>query len=205
VTLDESRPGAGTIEPGGESGGTPPAAASAALTAIALRTMVVHTVTYFIAGLLAFTLLDYSARFTEPPLSYLMRQTDDPVVAAAVLFQPLRGLLFGLVFYLLRGCIFGRRGGWAVAWAMLVIVGIFSTFGPAPGSLEGLVFTLIPVSQQVFGLIEVIMQALLLSVVTVYWVEHRSNRWLNVVMAVAFVIVLLIPALGLLYLSSSAP
>ena len=207
MTVNPADVYAGAGLPPGGTGPASPAPGTAAeppsLGAIAGRTMVVHTITYFIAGWLAFSLLDYSTRFAEPPLSYLMRQTDDPIVGAAVLFQPIRGLLFGLVFYLLRGCIFGRRLGWAVAWAMLVIVGIFSTFGPSPGSIEGLLFTTIPVATQIGGLIEVIAQALLLSVVTVYWVENRDKRLLNWAMAIAFVIVLVLPVLGLLFAPES--
>jgi hypothetical protein len=164
---------------------------------IALRTIVVHTVTYFAVGLLAFTLFDYTARFADPALSSLMRQTDDPLVAAGPLFQPIRGLLFGIVFYLLREVLFRRRDGWLVMWIMLVFVGILSTFGPAPGSIEGLIYTTLPIRGQLAGLGEVLLQSLLLSVVTFAWVRSSDRKWLNWLMGILFLIVLLLPALGL--------
>ena len=37
-----------------------------------------------------------------------MRRKDDPVLMAGPLFQPIRGVLFGVVFYLLRREYFGR-------------------------------------------------------------------------------------------------
>lgn len=166
--------------------------------AITLRTIVVHTVTYFVVGLIAFTLLDYRARFAEPPLSTFMRPTDDPLVTAGVLFQPLRGLLFGIVFYLLRERLFARPNGWLVAWVMLVSVGIFSTFGPVPGSIEGFVYTTIPLAGQLGGLTEVLTQSLLLSALTIYWVRHPHVRWLNWGLSVLFLVVMLLPVLGLL-------
>jgi hypothetical protein len=165
---------------------------------VTLRTIVVHTITYFIVGFLAFTLLDYTARFAEPPLSLLMRQTDDPLVMAGILFQPLRGLLFGIVFYLLRDSLFQRPRGWLIAWTMLVFVGIFSTFGPAPGSIEGFVYTTIPMEGMLGGLTEVLTQSLLLAVLTVYWVQHPRVRWLNWVLGILFILALLLPVLGLL-------
>ena len=61
---------------------------------IAARTVVVHTVTYFAVGFTAFKLFHYSKKFADPALSSLMRQTDDPLVQAGVLFQPIRGILF---------------------------------------------------------------------------------------------------------------
>jgi uncharacterized membrane protein len=79
-----------------------------------------------------------------------------------------------------------------------VALGILSTFGPAPGSVEGMLYTVIPISQQMTGWLEVVPQALLLSVILFYWVNHPEKRWLNWVMGVIFVVVLLLPALGLL-------
>lgn len=165
---------------------------------VTLKTIVVHTITYFAVGLLAFTIFDYTARFADPALSSFMRQTDDPLVAAGPLFQPIRGLLFGIVFYLLREVLFRRRDGWLVMWIMLVLVGIFSTFGPAPGSIEGLIYTTLPIRGQLAGLSEVLLQSLLLSVVTFVWVRAPERRWLSLLLGILFFIVLLLPALGLL-------
>jgi hypothetical protein len=172
---------------------------------ITLKTIVVHTITYFAVGLLAFTVFDYSTRFADPSLSCLMRQTDDPLVAAGPLFQPIRGFLFGIVFYLLRDVLFRGRGGWLTTWIMLVVVGIFSTFGPTPGSVEGMIYTTLPMRGQLFGLIEVLLQSLLLSTVTTYWVQHPDLRWLNWVLGVLFVIAMLLPTAGLLLGQLSTP
>jgi hypothetical protein len=52
--------------------------------------------------------------------------------------QPLRGLLFGCVFYMLREPFFAGKNGWLAMWAVLVSVGILGTFGAPPGSLEAI-------------------------------------------------------------------
>jgi len=127
-----------------------------------------------------------------------MRQTDDPLVMAGVLFQPIRGLLFGIVFWLLRDTLFLKKNGWLVAWITLVIVGIFSTFGPAPGSLEGLIYTRLPVASQLGGLIEVLVQSMLLSILMIYWVRNSHLKWLNWILIILFFVVLLLPLMGLL-------
>jgi hypothetical protein len=88
---------------------------------------------------------------------------------------------------------------------MLVAVGIFSTFGPTPGSVEGMIYTTLPIRGQLFGLIEVLLQSLLLSVVTAFWVSHANLRWLNWVLGILFIIVLLLPGLGLLLGQVSMP
>ena len=165
---------------------------------ITLKTIVAHTVTYFAVGLLAFTVFDYSARFADPALSSLMRQTNDPLVAAGPLLQPIRGFLFGAVFYLLRNALFRERDGWLRMWIMLVFVGILSTFGPAPGSIEGLIYTTLPLRGQLAGLSEVLLQSPLLSILIFVWVRSRDRQWLNWLLGILFFIALLLPALGLL-------
>jgi hypothetical protein len=164
---------------------------------LTLRTVVVHTVTYFVVGLLAFVLLGYGQRFAEPPLSAYMLQTDDRWVMAGPLFQPLRGILFASVFYFLREQLFGHRHGWLLMWWLLVVLGIFSTFGPAPGSLEGMIYTRLSWQNHVVGLPEGVVQALLLSVVLFYWMRHPEKRWLSWLLGVLFVLVMLLPVLGL--------
>ena len=163
---------------------------------IAVKTIVVHTVTYFITGILALVFLDYANRFADPSVSVLMRPVSDPLVAAGPALQPLRGILFGLVFYLLQREFFERDKGWLLMWVTLVVVGIFSTFGPTPGSIEGLIYTTIPVDFQLLGLIEVILQALLLSVVLYWWVNNPEKKWPNWVLGLAFLLVIVMSILG---------
>ncbi len=168
------------------------------LPTLATKTIVVHTVTYFLMGMLALPLLGYAQAFAKPWMACWMRQTDDPIVMAGTLFQPLRGLFFALAFYPLRELLFGKKKGWLVLWWLLVALGILSTFGPAPGSIEGMIYTVIPISQQVRGWLEVVPQALLLSAILFYWVNHPQKRLLNWLMGALFVVTLMLPALGLL-------
>lgn len=165
---------------------------------ITLKTVITHTVTYFVVGLLAFIVFDYTTRFANPAFRFFLRQTNEPLVAAGPLFQPIRGFLFGIVLYLLREVLFRGRDGWLRMWIMLVFVGIFSTFGPAPGSIEGLIYTTLPVRGQLVGLTEVLLQSLLLSVITYSWVRSRDGRWLNWIMGMLFFIALILPTLGIL-------
>ena len=39
------------------------------LPSLTIKTIVVHTVTYFVAGILAYTLNDYQHMYAQPPLS----------------------------------------------------------------------------------------------------------------------------------------
>jgi hypothetical protein len=126
-----------------------------------------------------------------------MRQFGDPMIAAGPLFQPIRGLLFAIVFYLLREPFFGKKNGWLILWLTLLIVGILSTFGPTPASLEGMIYTQLPFLDHLLYLPEVALRYLL-SVILFYWVNHPEKKWLNWVMGILFVLLMLLPLLALL-------
>jgi hypothetical protein len=127
-----------------------------------------------------------------------MRQSDDLLVRAGPLFQPIRGILFGSIFYLLRDIFFLENNGWLVIWATLVVIGIFSTFAPAPGSIEGFIYTkLTPNKNGIGGMVEVLTQSFLLSVLTYYWVNHSELVWLNWILGIFFMISMFLPILGL--------
>ena len=165
---------------------------------ITLKTIVTHTVTYFLMGLLAFFIFDYTTQYSETSLNLLMRPTTEPIVMAGPLFQPIRGFLFGIAFYLLREVFFGKKLGWLTMWIVLVIIGILSPFGPAPGSIEGMIFTVLPLSSHMMGQLEVYLQSFLLSIIMFYWVNHPEKKWLTWVLIAAFCLVLFLPTLGLL-------
>jgi hypothetical protein len=172
---------------------------------LALRTIIAHTITYFLMGALAAAVLNYADQFARPEMACWMRPISDPMVMAGPLFQPIRGFVFALAFYPLREILFTRKYGWLIMWWLLVAIGILSTFGPAPGSIEGLIYTIIPVREQLRGWLEVIPQALLLSAIVTYWITHPEKRWLNWTLTTVFVILLLLPISGLLFTRSAHP
>jgi hypothetical protein len=168
------------------------------LTGLTLKSAVLHTVTYFLAGLVASNLFHYEGLFAIPSLAGFMRPYDDIWVMVGPLFQPLRGILFALVFYPLRGSLFNRKYGWLTIWGLLVIIGIFSTYGPAPASIEGLLYTQVPLWAHLRGLPEVLLQSLAYSLVLFYWVNHSEKRWITWMLVVMFCILMTFPILGLL-------
>lgn len=166
--------------------------------ALAVKAIIAHTITYYLMGILASTFLNYAERFARPEMSCWMRQLDDPLIMIGPLLQPIRGLIFALAFFPLREILFGRRNGWLILWWLLVALGILSTFGPAPASVEGMIYTVIPISDQLTGWLEVVPQALLLSVILYYWVNHPEKKWLNWVMGAVFFVMNLMLVVGLL-------
>ena len=159
-----------------------------------IKTSIVHTVTYFIVGVIAMTLLDYGQ--TMGTGNSIFRPITEPIVMAGPLFQPIRGVIFALAFYLIRHSIFGNRLGWLKLWWILIALGVLSTFGPAPGSIEAIIYTNQELSINTY--VEVVLQALAFSCILYYWVNNKNLKWLNWVLGIAFALVMLLPTLGLL-------
>ena len=162
-----------------------------------VKASVIHTISYFIMGFLAYTLFDYEHLYAETSLKLLMRPASEPVVMAGPLFQPIRGALFGIVFFLLRESLFRKKSGWLIMWIVLVVLGIIGTFGPTPGSFEGMIYTVLPLQIHLIGLPEIVIQALILSLGVFYWVNHPGKKWLNWTFGIVFFLMLLLPLLGL--------
>jgi hypothetical protein len=157
---------------------------------VIVKTAVVHTVTYVVVGVAAFSLFNYPELIRTTPFGANFRSLEDPVVMAGPLFQPIRGSLFGLIFYLLRVPFFSDRRGWLLMWATLVGIGIFGTFAAPTGSIEGVIYTVVPLSLHVAGLPETLLQSLLLSYVVFQWVAYPQKRWLGRLMWIAFTLVM---------------
>jgi hypothetical protein len=163
---------------------------------LASKTIVAHTLTYVFMGVLASHFLDYAAMYARPDSG--MRSFSSPWVMAGPLFQPLRGLIFASVFHPLRAFIFGRRNGWLLMAWMLIALGILSTFGPASGSIEGMVYTPAPILLQLRGWFEIVPQAILFSGLLCYWVNHPERKWLNWILGGLFFATMAMITLGLL-------
>lgn len=79
------------------------------------------------------------------------------------------------------------------------MTGIISTFAPVPGSIEGFIYTkLTPNKSGIGGMVEVLIQSFLLSVITYYWENHSELIWINWVLIIFFTISMALPILGLL-------
>jgi len=165
---------------------------------ILYRTIVSHTVTYLVTGVVASILLGYATRMIRPDVAPIIRKITDPILMASPLFQPLRATLLAIVFYLLRDVLFGNRKSWMIMWCMLVVIGILTPFSASWGGIEGMIFFNLPLWDHIGGWPEVFSQTLLLSVILTYWVNHPKSKRLSVIMLVGFILTMLLPTINLL-------
>lgn len=159
------------------------------------RVVSTHMITYFAVGLLAFQLLDYRHLYSETELRHLMRSTSSPWVAAGGALQLVRGALYAVVLWPLNVMLVSRS--WLVLFGLFVGLAILGTAGPAPGSLEGAIFTTLPPRIHLVALPEVLLQTAAFSLCLVAWCR-RPARWKNVAAIVGIVLVAAMSLLGTL-------
>jgi hypothetical protein len=142
----------------------------------AVRIIACHVVTYMVCGLVASNLLDYASRWQDP-LFVFMRPLDSPWVALGPALQVVRGLVLAIALYPFRSVFLHDAKGAVRLAGLLIAIGVLSTYGPAPGSLEGFVYTRFSLSMHLFGLPEVITQAALFSMLVVAWHRRPHRAW----------------------------
>jgi hypothetical protein len=161
---------------------------------LAAKTVVCHSITYMLMGILASHFLHYEQMFNAPNSG--LRHYGDPLIILGVPLQIFRGILFASIFWLFRDNLFGRPSGWLrMAW-MLIGIGILGTFAAPGGSFEGFIFTTTPILAQMRGYLEVVPQALLLSALLCYWINH-PRKSLNWTLGVLYFICVSLPIAGL--------
>jgi hypothetical protein len=135
-----------------------------------------HIVTYIVCGMIAFNLLNYGA-FIELIGFRLLEEISFPTI---LIGQIVRGILFGFVIWWIRDSIIGKKLGWLKLWGILIILGIFNTYGPNMGSIEGMIyldtssFEGVPVSG-LASLFEITVQPLLFSLIVTFRRKKAST------------------------------
>lgn len=127
------------------------------------RVTFIHVITYILCGVFFSVIFDYSALFTTGNISYYMKPVEGFSVAIGPLVQVGRGLLFGIALLLIKDSFIENKYGWLKLWFTTFILGIINTPAPSPLSIEGLVYTKLPLYFHLQIAPEILLQTLLFS------------------------------------------
>jgi hypothetical protein len=140
-----------------------------------IRVMIIHTLTYFIAGMLASSIFDYRSVFNLPIIRDYMIEFGTASIFWGPFIQPIRGLIIGLVLIPFRRFLADSKYGWLYLWLIFVGIGIVSTPAAAPSSIEGIIYTKLPLWYHLFGLPEILAQTLVFSALVYLYMRHPAG------------------------------
>ena len=140
-----------------------------------LKVTIIHVVTYIACGMLSMALFDYQSSVEQIG----MRDTNSLIVGLAPLFQIFRGFLFGIVLWIIRDVFLSKKNGWLIIWIIILILGVFNTPATAPCSIEYFIYcepALGTMKVELGGLIEILIQTFLFSILSFYAIKHGEKR-----------------------------
>lgn len=163
------------------------------------RFTLVHFVTYWIFGFLFYTLLGYHALYELPEIAVFMRPTTSIWVTAGPLFQLVRGPIMALAIFPFYKVFLDRKMGWMLLWGLFIALAILSPAGPTPGSIEGIVYTVLPLRFHLIGLPEVLLQTLALSFLVCLWQRRPQEKKIWVPFLTVFIVILALSIIAVLF------
>src|SRR5215469_15035316 len=114
-----------------------------------------HTISYFIAGIIAMAIFDYKEWWSSEYMYAFYRDIESPIVALGGGFlQILRGIIVALILLPLRKTFFEEKYGLLKLALIVFGFSIVSTYGAVITSFEGLIYLKVPVIYHIKGIPE---------------------------------------------------
>ena len=140
------------------------------------KVIVAHVITYWAV---AFMFMPLTFDYADSIAELMGFKPLDEISMGTVMFgQIVRGLLLAIVLWWIKDSIIGIKLGWLKLWAVLIILGIFNTYGAAQGSIQGMIYLApiddLPASMN-FGMLEIMVQPLLFSIAVTFQRKRKAE------------------------------
>jgi hypothetical protein len=135
------------------------------------RTIIVHIVTYVVAGMVAY-FIQWGGVYGGPAMQTYMKPPSE-FSGWLIPSQILRGFILAVALYPFLGRILEmKRWGWLSVSSLYLLIGTIAGSG---GTIEHIVYTTTPVFFALATLPEITAQGLMFGYLLVFW-EKRSHR-----------------------------
>lgn len=128
-----------------------------------IKATVAHFVSYLICGLIFSKLFNYEVLFKLDNVQYFMRDAYGNSSLIGPFVQILRGAIIGCILLILKDNVLKMKNSWLYLWIIFAGLGIICTPGAAPASIEGVVYSQLPLEFHLKTAPELIVQTLLFS------------------------------------------
>ena len=136
----------------------------------------VHCLTYFVCGVIFSNLMRYSWWWQQPGVSDYFREYGGTANAIGPFAQIIRGLLFAYVLFPFREFFKAKKYGWLFLWLLFVGIGIIGPMSSSPSSIEGVIYSKLPLAFHFIGLPEVMTQTLLFSILVCKYINQPEDK-----------------------------
>ena len=136
-----------------------------------LKVTVAHIVTYIICGIFFSSVMNYRDLWQSGVFGSNMRDYDSVFIYLGPAFQFIRGFLFGGILLLIPNELYRQKHSWVKLWIIIAGIGIINTPGPSIGSIEGMIYTTVPLNAYT-GTLEIFTQTLWFS----WWVCRQKKE-----------------------------
>jgi hypothetical protein len=86
-------------------------------------------------------------------------------------------VILAATLFLFRRVFLGAPRGWLLLWGLFLGLAILSPVGPSPGSVEGFIYTKVPIRLQMIGWFEALPKTLAFSTLVVGWFARPHRAW----------------------------
>jgi len=141
--------------------------------------------------------MDYKTWFINGAISTFMLPTNTPIIALGPALQIFRGLIMALVLLPLQKVFIDGKYGFLKLWLLLLGLSVFSTFAAAMGSIDGFIYTNVPIIEQIMGYPEAFVWSTLF--IGILWAFYKfEKKAINILAIVVFVLVVFMSIMGYL-------
>lgn len=162
------------------------------------RFTIVHTVTYFIAGMIFFYLVNYRDLFSISEYAY-MRPPEHPLVILGPSLQILRGAFLAVAFLPFRKVIVESKRGWLYLFVAVWFLMHVGADASDPGKIEGFIYADYTAATHFATWPESIFSSLTFAWLFHTWERNPKDKRLLIPMIVVLVIMAAFAVLGLLF------
>ncbi|MDE6014628.1 MAG: hypothetical protein K2H41_02845 [Acetatifactor sp.] len=127
------------------------------------KATVAHFVSYLICGLIFSKLFNYEVLFKLDNVQYFMRDAYGSSSLIGPFVQILRGAMIGSILLILKDNVLKKKHSWLYLWIIFAGLGIICTPAASPVSIEGIVYTQLPLEFHLKTAPELFVQTLLFS------------------------------------------
>ena len=162
-----------------------------------------HTISYFVAGVIAITFFDYHDWWATEAFTAFYRDLSMPIIALGGGFlQIFRGIIVALILLPLRKTFFEEKYGLLKLALIIFGFSIVSTYGAVITSFEGLIYLKVPLIYHIRGIPEGIIWLSLFIGILFISIKYSHKKIVTILSVIIMLLISFMSIMGYLMASN---